>query len=89
MVTKLQAEKVFKNFKAKYKNTYAIEEAVLIKNWEMLGYSNGQTVKYPAVPYAIIWEAGPSEWTYWQQSIEVPGVYVEAYTTWALAINEE
>lgn len=89
MVTKTKAEKVFKNFQKKYKEYPYANEAVLIENWKYFGWKNGEPVEYSPVPFAIIWEAGPSEWAYRQSSIEVPGIHVEAYTSWALAIYEE
>lgn len=88
MVTKQQAEKVFSNFKSKYKDYPAFEEATLVKNWQYVGWRNGQADYYEPVPYAIVWEAGPSEWAYRSYS-EVPGVNAEAFTTWALAIYED
>ena len=88
MVTKQEAEKVFSDLKTKYKNYPEFKEAKLVKDWQYMGWRNGKAEYYEPVPYAIIWEAGPDEWAY-RASTEVPGVDVEAFTSWTLAIYED
>lgn len=90
MVTETQAEKVFSEFKKINKNVPYIGEASLIKDWQFIGWSNGEAKYYQKVPYAIVWEAGPSDWAYFTNSWKLPkGIEVGAYTTYALAIFEE
>ena len=83
MVTKAKAEKVLSEVKKAYfaKHYSELDQPKLVKDWSFLDCGK--------VPYAIIWEGGPYQWTYEaSEKVQVPGVYVEPYTTWSLAINE-
>jgi hypothetical protein len=89
MVTKQQAEEVFSKLKDHYRHNGWFDQPELIKDWKFIGWSDGAPVDYPTVDYAIVWEGGPDYWTHHATKIEVPGVYVEPYTSWALAIHEQ
>lgn len=89
MITKQQAEEVFKAIEKKYRHNGWSEQPKLVKDWQYVGWSDGEAVEYPTVDYAIVWEGGPDYWTYHATTLEFQDVYVEPYTTWALAIQEK
>jgi hypothetical protein len=77
-VTKKQAEEVLSEVKWKYRNyiSAGYEQPKIVKNFE---WSAG------VVDFAIVWEGGPSDWTY-EAHTRVKGVWTEPYTSWAVAI---
>ncbi len=89
MVTKKQAERIFNQIEKKYRHNGWFDQPELIKDWKFIGWSDGQAVEYPTVDYAIVWEGGPDYWVDQALLIDDPDVYVEPYTSWALAIHEK
>lgn len=93
-VTKGNAEKVLAGVKKLFKayTDGGNDGPVLVKDWDWVGG--------PPVPWAIIWEGGPYEWSYLVPNggidqefglkfgpIDVPdGVYIEHETSWAIGI---
>lgn len=93
-VTRRDAEKVLAGVRRAYRPYLraGYNEPMLVRNWR---FFDG-----PPVPYAIVWEGGPFEWTMHVPfggrdeefggtipAIDVPdGIYTEPYTGWALGI---
>jgi hypothetical protein len=94
-VTRQQAEATLAALKAKYADDLRLGlyyEPKLIENW---GYPESGPK-----PFAIVWEEGPTEWALrfpaggmagfgavMESPVALPeGVWVEAYSEWAVAI---
>ena len=79
-VRKRDAEKVLAAVKRKFAPYIAAgyDPPVLLKDWDWTGYGGA--------PYTIVWEGGPYDWAVELGWVNVPGVFAEPITGWALGL---
>lgn len=65
-VTRAQAERALACVREQFKEYIAAGDPPprLVENWVPVTYREGRVVEGETIPFAIMWEEGPSEWAY-------------------------